>query len=268
MSEGKSGLLLREGILVAAFPAVAYLCSYLYELGFARYFRIPPAFITVEPKILLKSVIGLAVVVAVGLAVASLVTIRYKPSEHPSLLALRRFWSLLLVVGFIHLQVRPVDWRWLLATIGCILWLSLEWLAPLFEGRKCEGFKKRFARRQIEMESKKGFLGKQLGASEHAVAISLFSFFLLLAGCYEWGLRDARRKTQFMVASESPGAIVLGIYGERFILGQYDKQTRELASERTIVVLDGKKEFRFDFKRIESLSVWRPEGEKFWKYWR
>lgn len=267
MSDHKPGLLLREGVLVAAFPAVVYLCSYLYEFGFARYFRIPAAFIAVELRVLLKTAIGLSVIVAVALAMASLLAIRYKPSEHPSLLVLRRFGPLLLVGGFIHLQVRPLGWRWMLATLLCVLWLSLDWLAPLFEGDKRKRYKERFARRQEKIESKRGFLGRHLGTSEYTVVVLLVSFFVLLAASYQWGIGDARKKKQFMVASQPPGAIVLGIYGNKIVLGQRDKQTSQLSPQRIVVVLSDKAEFRFNFEKIESLSVERPEGEDFWKYW-
>lgn len=268
MSDGKSGLLLKEGILVTALPALAYLCSYLYELGFARYFRIPADFISVDVVVLLNSVIGIFVIGCIGIAVVSLTTLRFKSADNPVLLVLGRFWPLLIVLGFIHLEVQVTNWRWIVATTGCILWILLEWLAPLFEGRKGEKYRQRFARRQNELQDRRGFLGERLGVPEHALVVLSFSLFLLLAASYEWGMQEAQRKSRFIVVDDPPNTIALGIYGKKVVLGRYDSKTKELGSGRTIVFLDGKQEFRLDFQEIENLTVSRPEGGTFWEEWR
>jgi hypothetical protein len=257
-NQSKAGLLLREGVLVAALPALGYLCAYLYEIGFANYFRLPADFVAVDLRALLSAAVGITFVFFIGMSIVSFVSLRFGARDHPLLLLLGRYWPLFVVLGFVQIIVRSTNWRWQIATAGCILLFSLEFLSPMFTKSQGESYHKRFSVRQKELANQRGLLGQYLGISEHAVALLLFSAFLLFVACYEWGVAEAKRKRRFLVPADGVNTVVLGIYDKNLIMAEYDPRTKELKPARTLVLLD--KEFNFDYKTVGPLRVSRPEG--------
>jgi hypothetical protein len=258
--DSKVGLLLKDGVLVATVPALGYLCAYLYEMGFANYFRLPADFVAVDLRALLSAAVGIAFVFFIGMAIVSFVSLRFSAKGHPLLLLLGRYWPLFVVLGFVHTTVQSTDWRWQVATVGCIILFSLEFLFPLFARNQDKNYRERFAARQTELSNQRGLLGQHLGISEHAVALLLFSAFLLFVGCYEWGVAEAMRKKRFLVPANRVNTVILGVYDKNLMMAEYDPKTKELKPKRTLVILSDNQEFNFDYKTLGSLRVKRPEG--------
>jgi len=51
---------LTEGLVIAVVPATGYWFAFLYELGYCKYFEIPPAFIEIGLLNVLVAIIGSA----------------------------------------------------------------------------------------------------------------------------------------------------------------------------------------------------------------
>lgn len=226
---GQPNILVSEGLLVAAGPAIAYVGAFAYETAFCRAFRIPIAFITISLTTVLIAFAALLILllalflltnlgVIIGIDIRSPIGRSLVRVSIPTLILL----SLMLLYG----RALWRSWAWPVAIY--VFFVSLEFGLPLLTQRDKKSYREKLlAQEAIEgrIDSLPSRLFRLLGPRTYWVFVGVvFAIFLL----HSAGSAQARRQQEFLVVRSTPECVVLRIYGDRLICAPFNRATGEV----------------------------------------
>jgi hypothetical protein len=244
MANGKTGVgrlkrwTLTEGILLAAIPVAAYVCAFLFELGYCDYLGIPMQFISVGKNELISSSLFVLVSVLGSVLLIEIMSLIFHGRRAVIFRALVRVFPILLLAGFVILLARRLRPVWWSVIVGAAILLALEFVAPLLEYRTEPSYEAKLKARESALILRSGTLGRRLGLIGYQSIILSFCVVLFLAACVEWGRGEASTQKSFMVITGPPRMVVLRVYGNFMVTTTWD-QKRHLARERSISILAG-----------------------------
>lgn len=250
-----------EGILLAAIPFLGYLTVFVYELGFSSYFGIPYEFI--QP-----SFTGVCLVTAIIIGVLlfgfvfghcfSVVLLTIFPiKDGPFLRAIRRItWQVFVLIFFVFFWGK--EWKEYIGTLTIfILIISFEFLWPLITCRDRKNYNEKLAgqeeiEKRFEPEFRRFFdyINGKFGRFNVSIFL-IASLFLLFV--YQAGLIKAKQREYFWQL-EGDQKIVIRIYGDNLICGDFDVDKHVLNGNFNIVKLSPEKKLSLKMTKVGRLK--------------
>ncbi len=259
-----------DALIVAAAPAVAYVCAYSFEAGYASHFRIPLILVSVDLQVVLlagATLLGLyssiawgvffladrlpfrTVKAAVSLLFWTLVVIAL-PVFAWALTRGHLVWRVfflsfaaLAVVGFFWGAVWPLLFRRSLGPGWVDRWEALE-------RESSEREQRRRARRETVLRR---FI--DLVDPDRRYILHVLRLLLLLAGIYLVGALRATTETEFPVLRADPPLVALRRYGDLLVTAQLDTATKKLNGNLILLKLPTEMSTLWRLERLGRLSV-------------
>lgn len=251
MTDQRIGL--TEGLVIAGVPAAGYWFAFLYELGYCKYFEIPPAFIEIGLLNVLVAIIGLGGVLALFNLYADPVFILSRGLPKPLRAALFRIAVPVVLVSGYAIVARLTPPQFLFAVgIFLVPLAFFEFIFPLLTQRGVKGYLSKLeAQNQTELqhETIMDVVAKSIGRRVFLFSALLFalSFTAYFAGGYE-----AKTQLDFMVIGEQPEKVVLKRNGAYSVTAQFDREKKSIS--RNFALISSEQEFRFRYERVGPLS--------------
>ena len=225
---------LTDSVLLAVIPAMAYVLAFAFEYGYYFAYGFPQELISIDlNRVFVAGVIFLGGVLL--LLVPATAVLAVLPSEHPLTPAIAQAATFVLA----YLVFLVYYWRfdmvaWFLGLL--LLWhLGYKFGLPLLTQRGVHGFIQKFrrhAQRQQERTTVFRMALRMLGPTQGAIVVYFF-VALVLAVSFGWSL--AREQVYYFVVPGQPERVVLRIYGDSIILAPFDRHTRQILPEYTVL---------------------------------
>jgi hypothetical protein len=248
---------LSEGLVIAVVPAIGYWFSYVYQLGYCRYFDIPTEFIEINIQNFFICIIGmislLAVIIAIGNPLFS--ALRYLPE------AIRKIvtnYGLAVFIMFSYSFAVQMPTKVFLTSLAIPLGLLVsDLIFPLFLHKdKSSYLEKLNAQRAIEMktETMTDAIFKKIGANFSVLLFyaSISSVFIIFAGAYE------AKKTSVFMISNGGQKIVLKKYGDQFLVADFNKKEKTFVPRFAIEKIDNSLGV-FSYEKVGPIIVGKIE---------
>ncbi len=223
-------------LLLASLPVAAYLFVYLYEVGYADYFGIPKALISINPKMVLLTAVGIAPLAAL---IAGLAYVAYFIISPPKnfiravfvrALPFNGFLGALLVLFGAHSRERFLNLIILMAIMTAICLCG--------EGAERWVNWRRSKRGQTTSETggessqREGIVDKMFAPRGRLflnVVVLLVGFLCVIAMLARAaGISEALRTEHYYVVATEPELVVLRIYGDTMVCVPFTRDTRQV----------------------------------------
>lgn len=250
MTDQRLGL--TEGLVIAGVPAAGYWFAFLYELGYCKYFDIPPAFIEIGVLNILVAIIGLGGVLALFNVYAEPFFMLSRGLPKPVRVALLRIIVPMVFIGGYAIVTHQTFREFMVVLALFIVPLAFfEFIFPVLTQRNITGYLNKLeAQNKIELEhdSLMDMAAKAVGRRAFLFSALLFalSFLAYFAGGYE-----AKTLRDFMVIAEQPEKVVLKRNSDYFVVAQFDRAKKSISREFTLFQ---QQPFRFNYERVGPLS--------------
>lgn len=261
----KSSLRVTDAVLLAIASSGAYLLSFLYERGYAKYFGIPPEFINVSLVNLLIFGAGIVSFIVGGYLFFDLVFPFIRP-KHPYL----AFWAPVIAVLFFIAVLLPLflfGWvgLWfflvLLGVWFLVVFIFLVW--PLIVHRKHGGWMKRYDKQfeqavneaktvELERVHLQAFIGGRLGYKNFGLLIFLLIQSTILSGAA--GNFKAEKQEDFLITNTTPTMVVLRVYGDNMICAPLDRNAKEVKKSFVILKIAEDKKLMLNLEKVGPLK--------------
>jgi hypothetical protein len=211
--------------MVAAAPAVAYLMTYLHELGFCKMFGIPYEFISpnLTTVFIVTGALVLCMSVPLWLAHAYLTSLS---GEHPIKRRIRILLPVLLITLALLYLFGEYAHVWLLFGSQWVLFLHIEFLTPLMTQRGKGSYVDKLRAEDLRDDRIDRPIAVLLGPVNPR-AYYLFIFLSMALGIsYFSGQSSANRKEEFLVPVATPDRVVLRTYADKLITSRLKRETR------------------------------------------
>jgi hypothetical protein len=251
MTDQRFGL--TEGLVIAGVPAAGYWFAFLYELGYCKYFDIPPAFIEIGILNILVAIIGLGGAFALIHLYADPVFVLSRRLAKPIRRALLRISLPVVLFAGYALVVRLTFIQFILVLALFFVPLAFfEFIFPLITQRNISGYLNKLdAQNRIELEHDTLM---DLVAMAVGRKIFLFSGFLLMVSfvSYFTGGYEAKTQRDFMVISEQPERVVLKRNSGYFVVARFEREKKSISKDFALVSTE-QELFQFNYERVGPL---------------
>ena len=236
---------LSPAIWISIIPALAYSLAFAYEAGYAQTFHIPLQLIVITWTAVFIALFVVVGVVGPIMYWANILLI-FSPGENPTKKFIqnpvaRQFLPIVLltplsaILAVIYGWSFWREWVWLIVLGGMFTAINLVW--PLLH------FKEKSYRAKIEATEKADrnaptLLDRIARRSRKGFLAAVF-LVVLLGISWSVGNAQALRQSKFFVLTSSPNEVVLRIYGDRLVIGEYDTTKRRLTGTITLMSLSG-----------------------------
>ncbi len=238
---------LSDTVVLFALPILAYLLTYLYELGYCSVFDIPWAFVSINPTsvieglgMILMSALGssliggmyLLALVTLGFVLVGLIDRRFLKLKQlfwdkigqlriTSGRNLRSVFLGLLIICAWYLF--RVPFGTLLVVVVIVIWAigGAIYIPKMIRELTSEILGRQAARRDDE-----GILEKVARELGFNVVDLILSFVFLVVLSWGSGYYFANAQKEFLVPVDSPNAVVLKIYGDKVITAPFNRSTK------------------------------------------
>lgn len=237
VAENRIGL--TEGLLIAGIPVVGYWIAYLYELGYCRWFGVPPNLIEVG---VLSVLVAISSLLAVCLALWIFGEMVVGPLRLlPRVLASSVLRLLLMLIPFsayaLVSNMELSQFLWVTVPIA-VIYLFVEFVFPLLAQRSISGYiAKMEAQRKVDLayESLLDLVVQRVGFSYFKLYAAIAVLSMLAYGA---GGLQARLQTDFMVVPGTPASVGIKTYGTYLIAATWDRSTKMLSREFRLIPMD------------------------------
>lgn len=224
-----------EGLIIAACSIVAYLLTFVYEAGFARFFRIPLEFITLNLTSIFVVAGALLVVVIFLFLLTELIFTILNRGDNPIYRGVVRLIPVFLLFAAL-LFLYGVQWReWIWIAVVMIMLAFLEFGFPLITQRHKIHYRDKLeAQEEVERQVETP-IDRAIWRMGSTAIIIILCLWLGLSISYHAGHAAALKQDEFLVATTSPEMVVLRIYGDKLICAPFERATKEV--QRSFIVL-------------------------------
>lgn len=248
---------LSEGLIIAGIPLIGYVVAFAYELGYARYYAIPPEFIS-----LTMTQVLIATTALLGLIIFfAQVLILVPSSQSPVSKAFWRtspylimFVAALFIFGAAHWR----EWIFLLGVL--IFFCFMELVFPMLVHRE----EPTYARRLAASEQADQTVAQSLAIKPVVDAVSKQAVLLFLCVAvvvyiaFLSGRGTAITQETYYVDSSKSNVVVLRFYGDTVVLHEYDSATKKLKGDLIVTKISEKQPLRLQEKKIGHLEKDTP----------
>ena len=231
---GASKYWVTRGLVIIALPTFLYVLAFVYEVGFARVFRIPVKFITVGvTDVFVVGGILCAVLLALFWLVEPFFLLLPRDRSPVFQGVLRCFPGVVLLAALVVLYGRRWhEWVWAAAALTFILFLQFG--VPLMTQRGKTSYRDKLkAEDTAEAESTGGLMCY----IEYSARLIIIWLVIALVVSYNAGQVTALRIRTFLVPSTIPDTVVLRIYGDKLVCAPLDRESSRLKGGFTVLKL-------------------------------
>lgn len=245
-----------EGILIATASALSYAVAFAYDTGYAKYFGIPPLFISPNVGAVLKAagIVGITLLTFWNIANGLWLFIPRGTSARSR--AIQRLATITLITGLLIFYLLEGLPAWLTLAIVVGFFGFYEFVFPLIVNRKIVGYEnKLLAQEAIEEEAQKHtLLEKTKGIiGEDGLRLLAFSLILLIMATVIGG-NTAKNQEDFYVLAGRPNAVILSMHENVLILGNYDPETLMLSGSYVLEQLSDAHQWKLEKRKIGKLK--------------
>lgn len=219
-----------EKTIIFISPILAYLCAFLYEAGFLNYFGIPIEFIRVELTTIVVTAGVVLSVILISYFLANLGIIFLHPLLREYKLSNKLQNIIMFSLTFVGIGVFVFTFSVTSAMSYCAGAITSLIIFTILSYKGCLNTK-------AECDENKRNIRRKLAI----LLLSFFSLFIFWKG----GFNEAHIRGAFVVIKTSPEKVVLRIYGDRLICASFDRVTKKIQRDFTIINLT--KDFSSDF---------------------
>ena len=247
-----------EGLAIASLPVAAYFLSYVFELGYCRFYNIPSLYIDI-------SIINIVSTIIAVLSTYALFFFLFNSLVHPFFENVHRSikWSLRKISFIIFVSVGfAIISNWslseslqlVLPVAGIVIFLEFGF--PLLTQSKTHGYiKKLEAQKELDFKHD-DILDKFIKKYGPMLFSIFFVFYILSMATYFAGGIKARFQTEHLVSINSPNIVYLRKYGQYLIGSKFDRNKKMLLNELVVEVIGTQK------VKLENLGQLVPFEEK------
>jgi hypothetical protein len=255
-----------ETFVLAAIPGVAYWLAYLYELGYCLFFDIPPSFIDVSITNVLTaaaSVLGFLLAIQVYLDPMQIAIRKLIPKglRQPAIFVGLCALAIFGVATVLRLKLKVA----FIVLGGVVALIAIVWVVTSFHlgwkviKKQKEGLSQGDAAaaisREIEEADKNATVTDMIANQVGRTAMRWGALFIALSGlCVVAGARSAQNMTRFMVPKGTDAKVVLKKNGNQMLLARFDRQTKVIFNDFTLLTSDDKSPFLFTYEKIGPLE--------------
>ncbi len=214
-------------MLIASSPVAAYLFTFAYEAGFANSFGIPFKLISLNLTAVVMVTFVVIAIVTLALMFPNIIVASETWTKHPSYkifvkpqLLLKAVYPVLLLGIVFALTSFFVE----LSIVSVVFAVFVSILYPMIYMR---------------------LLTPIHGA--------LFGLLFLLITCFFAGRDRASTNPDFLIASTLPETVVLAIYGENMICAPFDRTTKQVARDFSVLRIGDDPELSLRLERVGPL---------------
>jgi hypothetical protein len=257
---------LKSGIGVGTITILGYLFGFLYEEGYANYFKIPVQLIKLDLITIFTSI--LVLLGLIWLIFSFLDSIYMILSPRPSIVRrafIRSAPYILFFLAFFFINIGTKTWhsfKWIVAS-PFLISLFNEFVLPLIGQRgkgtyyqKLEAYEERRKKNKL---SEPSIVDLFVTTNNVLILrrfrdIVLIIFFIFLA-VYMIGASRAERQKEFLLLKNPKNIVVLKIYGDKYICAPFDPNTKTV--EKSLYIIDSKKQdaLWFDWQEVGPLKL-------------
>lgn len=274
--------LLTDGMAIAAATAFAYFSSFVYESGYCSHFAIPLSLINPNTATILLAVFAIGAIFISSANLLGLTTPLFRRAKKSKDNPLWLLAGVTLVALIVFHKIYDFTWRqfgWIAAGIFALVVFFVlgTTVFVLFEVWRSRRTARKAAKNNAMPSSPaSATVAPSAKANEESerswLSIDEFleiflppkavRFFLLAVGVLmtAWlvGNGNATNQKKYLTLRDSPNHVVLRIYGDMMITATFNRETREVSDELSILWLGEKKQMNFVNEDIGPLQLQRP----------
>lgn len=255
--------LLTDGVLIALATAFVYLATFVYELGYCVHFGIPFSLISLNTSTIL---VAAAAIGSTFISMANLLGFTTPLFRKSKKLDGSSFWGFLgitLVAVIFFAKAYDLSWKNIAYILGGLLAIAAAiFLLALFTAiifSFVEKFRKPKISTVVSKDSSEefsimpdDFLRNWLPPK--FVRVIFFLGGALLAA-YSIGNGNATTQNKFLLLKDTPNFAVLRIYGDLLILASFEKASKEVSNELSLIWISEKKQIGFINQEVGPLKL-------------
>jgi hypothetical protein len=228
-----------EGLIITASPIVGYMLSFVYEMGFAGVFKIPPQLITISLTTFFVATGSLFMIALLLFQLSSLGFVVFSDLSTSDSPVYRRFVRLspgfLFSVVLLLLTAGTHSSAWIGVVGVWAIFIFLEFVFPCITQRDKVTYLEKL-KAQDRLDRRRGDLLDYIAQRIGRPFITIMIFLGLITYLYYFaGYTTALKQSEFLVTDTSPERVVLRIYGDKMICAPFDRITRTV--EKNFVIL-------------------------------
>lgn len=222
-----------DSVLLAAVPAMAYVLAFAFEYGYYFAYGFPQELISVDlNRVFVAGAVFLAGILL--LLVPASIVLALLPSDYPLAPAIAQAATFTLA----YLVFLVYYWRfdviaWILGLL--LLWyLGYKFGLPLTQ-RGVHGYLQKYHKFEQTRQGRTTLFRTALRVLSPIQSTIVIYFFVAIVLAISFGWSLAREQEHYFVVPGSPERVVLRIYGDSIILAPFDRHTRTILPEYTVV---------------------------------
>ncbi len=245
---------LLSGFGVAVLSGMAYLMSYLYEVGYAGFFGIPERMIKLDLISVCFSVGAIFASLFILFFAINLVYMWRPVRPGPLGRCFFRLSPILIVVAICRFFTE--DWLLFISPVGTfmIVLIFIEFVFPLFQRGKTYR-EKLEAQEEVErnVQTIPDLMMRSPGGRTALISILLILYLLSMPWLI--GYSQASKRGNFLMISGEDDIVVLRMYGDRLICAPLDRVDRTVHRSILIMVNSPGKPLRLDWEKVGPLKL-------------
>lgn len=267
--------LLTDGVAIALATAFAYFATFVYEVAYCSNFAIPISLITPNTSTILVAAAAIGTIFVSSIQLLALTTPLFRKSKKKNASSL---WAVLgaIIVGLIVIsKIYELNAKQLGYIVLGLIVLFLSPIIPLTAMGIWHLIKSKIFRRPARKVSTTVATTTASAEPKEELwltadeflenwipqkivrQILFFGGIILIA--YIVGDGNASTQKRFLVFKDHPDVAVLRIYGDLMISAKFNRETKEVSSELSLLWLSEKKQITFANEEIGPLKLAKPK---------
>ena len=239
-----------DSIMIALFPVLAYLFTYTFEIGYAKYFKVPIEFVEIDLMTTLKYVSILAMPALLVLLVFNMFMFLFHDVDTPIINEFKYrgpFYIYSIAIIIVSLRVKEI----LIPSISVFLILNaIHFLTPLLS-QKGKGPYSEKLKIQSKNDRKEFCLNSYMGKYAGLLfVVMLLGSFL----SYQCGTASAMGKEVFQTVGNQ-NTILICKYGERIICAEYNDKDSTISNKLVVMNISEIENLVLETRDIGRLKV-------------
>lgn len=242
-----------EGLILALIPVLGYFFAFQYEAGYASYFKYPKELILIGlPQIVIATITLWTGSMVIFMFVES-ITMMIPKAQRALSDSVIKFLPL---VGFFAGSLLVYGWEraWPFLLVFIMIGIP-EFILPLFTQKDKKTYSEKIESDWESewrlRESKDTFSWRLLKLVGHKNIVLVINIFIAAQLVQTAGEVIASRQMRFFTMSSSPEKVVLRIYDDKFICADFERKTKTVGGDRSI--LNSREQGAFNLK-LESIG--------------
>lgn len=248
---------LSEGVVIAGIPVIGYWFSFIYQVGYCKYFEIPAEFIDINIQNVFICSLGLAGMLGIAISIGNPLHSIYNDIPSAIRLRLRRQVTCILIyMALLYINKNKIQQEVITTALIFTPLVFIDFILPIITHKTKKTYLEKLEACDELDANRESLLDTFASKVGFSVFSAIFYTFLLSIFIGYIGAHEAANKTQFMTSKDQT-KIVLTKYGEQFIVAKFNRADKTFTPEFSLEKIDSSFGV-FTYKNIGPLTV-RPD---------